>query len=273
MNDVRSQSRDSFCKFLFLNLTFLTMKDMRSLITDKQRIREIVAVFVTAAGKFIFMDWLQWKLLFILTAIIAWTVYVMYKKKRIKGILQYWGFRTDNFREVLKMVLPFGIIAVVTFFIVGFYRDTINLMWHIVPILILYPVWGVVQQFLVIALVAGNLKDLKGYTLPDALILFTTALLFGLLHYPFYWLIAGTFVLALFYGVVYLRARNIFVMGIFHGWLGGLFFYTVVGRDPFAEVFAKLASAIPHPTFCICSMIFHPSGVIPMISVTTPSVL
>lgn len=216
------------------------MTDVRSLITDKQRKFEIAAVFATAAGKFIFMDWLQWKLLFILTAVMAWTTYVTYRKKRIKGILQYWGFRTDNFREVLKMVLPFGIIAVVAVFIVGFYRETINMTWHIVPILILYPVWGVIQQFLVIGLVAGNLKDLKGYRFADALILFTTALLFGLLHYPFFWLIAGTFVLALFYGFVYLRVRNVFVMGIFHGWLGGLFFYTVVGRDPFAEVFGKL---------------------------------
>ena len=47
----------------------------------------------------------------------------------------------------------------------------------------------------------------------------------------------GTFLLALFYGMVYLKTRNVWVMGILHGWLGALFFYTVVGRDPFAEVF------------------------------------
>lgn len=49
----------------------------------------------------------------------------------------------------------------------------------------------------------------------------------------------GTFLLALFYGYVYLRVRNVFMLGLFHGWLGGLFFYTVVGRDPFLEVFGK----------------------------------
>ena len=106
--------------------------------------------------------------------------------------------------------------------------------------LIVYPIWGTIQQFLVIGLVAGNVKDSKKNDFPDAVIIFLTALLFGLLHYPFYWLMAGTFVLALFYGYVYLRKRNVYVMGIFHGWLGGLFFYTVVGRDPFEEVFGKL---------------------------------
>ena len=111
--------------------------------------------------------------------------------------------------------------------------------WHIIPILILYPIWGIIQQFLVIALVAGNFKDLKRPVISNSLIIIVTALLFGLLHYPFYWLILATFILALFYGYIYLRARNVYVMGIFHGWLGGLFFYTVVGRDPFAEVFGR----------------------------------
>lgn len=102
--------------------------------------------------------------------------------------------------------------------------------------------WGVIQQFLVIGLVAGNLQDLKEYKLNEFAIIFLTATLFGLVHYPYYWLIAGTFVLALVYGFIYLRARNVYVMGLFHGWLGGLFFYTVVDRDPFAEVFGKLFS-------------------------------
>jgi membrane protease YdiL (CAAX protease family) len=137
------------------------------------------------------------------------------------------------------MVLPFGLISIIVFFLLGFYLGSLNLTWHIIPILILYPLWGIIQQFLVIGLVAGNLKDLKQRKLSDLLIILLTALLFGVLHYPFYWLMFGTFVLALFYGYIYLRSRNVYVMGIFHGWLGALFFYTVVGRDPFAEVFGK----------------------------------
>jgi hypothetical protein len=58
------------------------------------------------------------------------------------------------------MVLPFGILAIAVFFGLGFYLNTINITWHIVPVLLLYPVWGTIQQFLVIAIVAGNLKEL-----------------------------------------------------------------------------------------------------------------
>jgi hypothetical protein len=211
----------------------------RPVITDRQRKLEIGAVFLTGIGKFIFMDWLQWKLPFIVIAVVLWAAYVIYQRGINGGVLKYWGFRTDNFREVTKMVLPFGIAFVISFLTIGFYRNTINITWHILPILILYPVWGIIQQFLVIGLVAGNLRDLTNSKLSDAIIVFLTAILFGLFHYPFYWLIIGTFVLAMLYGAIYLRSRNIYVMGLFHGWLGSLFFYTVVGRDPFAEVFGR----------------------------------
>lgn len=209
-------------------------------ISNAIRKYEIAAVLLTGAGKFLFMDFLQWKLFFIIVSILGWTAYVIYRSKKSEGILSYWGFRADNFRMVLKFLLPFGIFSVAAFFTVGYFQGTINLTWHIIPILLLYPIWGVIQQFLVIALVAGNLQDLKGNKLNDFIIILLTALLFGFIHYPYYWLILGTFILALVYGYVYLKTRNVYVMGLFHGWLGGLFFYTVVGRDPFAEVFGKL---------------------------------
>jgi membrane protease YdiL (CAAX protease family) len=214
-------------------------KNIPASISNKQRKLEILAVFLTGAGKFVFMDLLQWRFVFITVAILGWTFYVIYQNKRIPGIMKYWGFRTDTFKEVTRMIVPFGIVAIVTFFIVGYIRHTINMSWHIIPVLFLYPLWGIVQQFLVIGLVAGNLHDLK-ISLNKYLIILITAILFGLLHYPHWWLVLGTFVLALLYGFIYLKSRNVYVMGIFHGWLGGLFFYTVVGRDPFGEVFGLL---------------------------------
>ncbi len=201
---------------------------------------EIIAVLATAAGKFIFMDFLQWKLVFIIISTLGWAYYVYIRNKKEPGILVHWGFRLDNVNKVLRMVLPFGILAVITFFVTGYFLGTINLNWHIIPILIFYPIWGVIQQFLVIGLMAGNLQDVQNQKLSKPAIITLTALLFGLVHYPYYWLMIGTFVLALFYGFIYLKERNVYVMGLFHGWLGGLFFYTVVNRDPFAEVFGKL---------------------------------
>jgi membrane protease YdiL (CAAX protease family) len=210
------------------------------LISNKRRFLEIGAVLLTALGKFIFMDYLNWRFPFVVSAILVWAVYIMYRSRTKERVLSYWGFRKDNFNKVTWKVLPFGIFAVIVFLVIGFFQGTINVTWHIVPILILYPIWGIIQQFLLIALVAGNLQDMKGRKLNNTLVILFSALLFASVHYPFVWLIIGTFFLAIFYGFIYLKERNIYVLGLFHGWLGGLFYYTVLNRDPFLETFGKL---------------------------------
>ena len=216
-----------------------TQPDPQQFISDKRRKFEITAVFLMGIAKIILMDLLQWRFPFIVVSIVGWTVYVISQSKQTKGILAYWGFRVDNFRTIAFKLLPFGTIAIITFFIIGYQRNTINLSWHIIPILIFYPIWGTIQQFLVVGLVAGNLQQLKVNRPGEVFITTITATLFALVHYPDYWLIAGTFVLALLYTYIYLRNRNVYVLGLFHGWLGGLFYYTIVGRDPFAEVFGR----------------------------------
>jgi membrane protease YdiL (CAAX protease family) len=209
-------------------------------ISNKRRVLEISAVILTAIGKFIFMDYMNWRFPFVAIAIISWITYIIYRSKKQSTILKYWGFRTDNFKSVLKRVLPFGLLAVISFIGAGLYQNTINLTWHIIPILILYPLWGTIQQFLLIALTAGNLQDLKGQKLNKGIIILLSALLFGVIHYPYVWLMIATFVLAVFYGWIYLKERNLYVLGLFHGWLGGIFYYTVLERDPFLEMFGKV---------------------------------
>jgi len=198
------------------------------------------AVILTAIGKFVFMDYLSWRFAFVATAIVSWSIYIICQYRNGTEITRYWGFRTDNFRSVVRKMLPFGVLSVVVFFAIGLYQNTINITWHIIPILILYPIWGMIQQFLLIALIAGNMRDLKGGHLNKWVIILFSALLFSAVHYPFVWLIIGTFFLALFYGFIYLNKKNIYVLGLFHGWLGGLFYYTVLGRDPFLEMFNKI---------------------------------
>ena len=209
-------------------------------ISNKSRLLEISAVILTAIGKFIFMDYLNWRFPFVAIAIISWVSYIIYRKSKQPGITKYWGFRTDNFKTVLKKVLPFGLLAVITFFGVGFYKGTLNISWHIIPILILYPIWGTIQQFLLIALTAGNLQDMKDQHLKKGIIILLAALLFGAIHHPYLWLMLATFILALFYGWIYLGERNIYVLGLFHGWLGGIFYYTVLERYPFLEMFGGM---------------------------------
>ncbi len=209
-------------------------------ISNQRRILEILAVLITGIGKFIFMDILKWKFPFIMVVILGWSIYIGYRRRKIEGLNKHWGLRTDNFKTVLFKVLPFGFVSIISFFVVGYFQATINLTWHIIPILIIYPIWGTVQQFLMIGIVAGNFQDLNNSFIKKPIIILLTAVLFAIVHFPNYWLILGTFILALFYTYIYLKERNVYVLGLFHGWLGGLFFYTVVNRDPFQEIFGKL---------------------------------
>ncbi|WP_296384996.1 CPBP family intramembrane glutamic endopeptidase [Winogradskyella sp.] len=206
-------------------------------ISDRVRILEIITVALTAIGKFLFVDYLNWRLPFVLITILGWSIYVWYRYKKNNMVLKDWGFRLDNFKSVIKLVLPFAIVSILSFFIIGYFQGTLNITWHIIPLLITYPIWGSVQQFLVIGLVAGNLNSLKSFKFKRATIIFATAILFSVVHYPSTWLMLGTFILALFYGYVYLKIKNIYVLGVCHGWLGALFYYTVVNQDPFADVF------------------------------------
>jgi hypothetical protein len=185
------------------------------------------------------MDWLHWRLPFIITTIAGWILYVFIEEKRHPGRMKSWGFRLDNFIATVKLVLPFAVASVFIFLMTGMYLSRLNLNWHILPIMVLYPLWGTIQQFLLIGIVVGNLQGLQGSSVRTSGIVISSALLFGSLHYPYYWLMIGTFMLALFYGRIYIQQRNLFVLGLFHGWLAALFFYTVVDRDPFLEVFGN----------------------------------
>ena len=80
--------------------------------------------------------------------------------------------------------------------LVGYYQDTLNLTLHILPLLVTYPIWGTIQQFLTIGLIAGNLNHLKSVRLNKNVIIFLTAMLFYVVHYPSIWLMIGTFVLS-----------------------------------------------------------------------------
>src|SRR4051812_17416286 len=136
-----------------------SLNNPQNSISNQRRILEITGVVMTGLGKLVFMDILQRRLPFILIVIGGWMAYMIHRNKKVSGMLPYWGFRLDNFNVVALRVLPFGIASLIAFIVVGYFNNSINMTCHILPILTLYPIWGTIQQFLVIALVAGNLQD------------------------------------------------------------------------------------------------------------------
>lgn len=193
---------------------------------------------LTAIGKFIFMDWLNLKLVYIAVTCLFWLAYFIYTYKADKNRFQFWGLSTKNFKETFKELLPFALVLIIGFVVAGHFLKTSVLSWHIIPVLLIYPIWGIFQQVLMVGLFTSNLKQTIP-SLSNLLLIFTTALLFGLVHYPFYLLMLATFLLALVYTFLFLKGRNLLVFGIFHGWLGAFFYYCILHRDTLMEVFGR----------------------------------
>lgn len=210
-------------------------------IEDKTRIFEVIAVALTGIGKFVLMDFLNLRLVYITIACLFWGGYIFYRSRTNKGIIKYWGLSKDNFNKTFLELLPIAILSVGCFIFIGNKLETNILNWSIIPILLFYPLWGIIQQFIIVGLLARNLKDIKSVRIPEILIILITAVIFSVVHYPHNLLIIGTFFLAILYTTLYLRGRNLIVMGIYHGWLGAFFFYTLLERDPWKEVFGMLA--------------------------------
>jgi hypothetical protein len=209
-------------------------------ISTTRRISEALAVIVTAFGKFVFMDWLKAPIPFIILASVLWIGYIVFRQKSDTFILSYWGFRTDNFTPLAKKLALPSVIVLIACIALGYTRGTLIVSWHIVPLLIVYPFWGTIQQYLCMALVAGNLRDMEKPTFNKTLVIFFTATLFSAMHFPNLPLAAGTFILALVYGFIYLHEKNLFVLGILHGWLGAVFYYTVAGADQWEKIFGRI---------------------------------
>ena len=190
-------------------------------VTRTQRKAEIAAVLLTAAGHLSCHILPIPRHVFIPVVVGLWGLYAVYRG----------GISNRNFAAAWRPLAIFGVISIVAMAAVGGIMGTFTLQWHLWVALAVYPIWGVIQQYLVQDIVARNLKDLNWNPMHVTLM---TAALFGLIHLPFGVLMAATFVLGLVFTPHYLRYGNVPVLGLWHGWLGTFLYYWVLGRDPLA---------------------------------------
>jgi hypothetical protein len=174
---------------------------------------------------------------FIGGACLFWAGFVAIRARQQPGAFRAWGFRADNLaRASLLPALLFAVIAA-GFAAYGLWRGHFRFPLHALPLFLLYPVWGVIQQFLALGIVVTNLERIDALRGRPALIVLIGALIFGAVHADDPRLAAGTFALELVVIPLYLRDRNLWPLGMLHGWVGGLFYLWVLNRDLWAENF------------------------------------
>ncbi len=204
--------------------------------SDRRKWLEILAVIISGALKYVLVDWLGLRVFYITAACLLWVYYILKRRKENKDMLRIWGFRKENFNRVFLFLLPFSLTAIggILWYGISFHSNFLN--WHVIPVLILYPLWGCIQQFLMTALIAGNLKSIKLLNLNSHQAILVTSLLFGLVHYPYLPLMIFAFFMEVLFTFAYFKWRNLWPLGLYHGWLGSLFLFFAMGRDLWVEL-------------------------------------
>ena len=153
------------------------------------------------------MDLLNFRAFYICITCLFWLIYVYRRYQNDHTILKIWGFQKNNFKQSFFFLLPFAILGYAGIILYGLLNHADILNWHVIPIFLLYPLWGLVQQFMIIGLIAGNLKELRQITVKTYQIILVTSLLFGLVHYPSPFLMIFTFFMELAFIITYLKWR------------------------------------------------------------------
>jgi membrane protease YdiL (CAAX protease family) len=195
---------------------------------------EAGAVVLTGLVFLFFENVLHLKLAFLVPCAALWTGYIVMRVWRDRGIPAAWGFRRDTLKPAALYCLAFSLAAALA---IAAYRLAAG--WRPLPegavwIFALYPLWSLVQQFLIQALVASNFERLgmsRGIIVPAA------AMLFGLSHLPD-WPLAGLCAVAgLAWTWIFLKTRNLWPLALSHAWLGAMAYYWILERDPWLEMF------------------------------------
>ncbi len=214
---------------------------------------EVVAVVATGAARFVVAEWLGFDLLFIVCAIAFWVGFLLLRTRSHPGILRRWGFSWQWSAEEARVFLPFFAAVLVACLVA--YRVTGGMGGpaaggtsslspaNLVATLFLYPFWGVIQQFIVVAMMAGNVEIfVKNQEKRETIARLSASLLFAAVHLPYAGLAALGFLLGFVATSTYLRWRNLWIIGLFHGWVATFFYYFVLREDPWRVIVALARS-------------------------------
>ena len=176
-------------------------------------------------------------LVFMVGAFLFWTCFVVIRARRDNDELRRWGFRRDNFRQASVAPTALFVAGALGLGLFAYCQGRFQFPAHTLILFLLYPAWGVAQQFLALGIAVRNLELVPGLGQQRVILALLGATLFAAVHAPDWLVMAATFLLELFVVPMYLRFRNLWPLGVLHGCLGVLFYLWGMGRDMFVENF------------------------------------
>ena len=163
---------------------------------------EIGAVIATALLHPVFVDLLHRRAVFIMLALGGWVLYLGTRACRHRDVLEHWGFRRRELGPAFAATSAFALVALVVMVGIALGQHTLAFRWQMLPLLVLYPIWGTLQQLLVQGIFVRTMTA-DGCGVPRR---FTTAavasILFGAVHLPDLKLVAATGLLGAVFALI-----------------------------------------------------------------------
>jgi hypothetical protein len=199
---------------------------------------ELISITITAALKFLMMDWLQWRGFYITGICLFWLGYVVVQVKKNKYQLDLWGFRKVSFKQSMFFLSPIIALTILGCIIYAGLKGRLFFSWQLLTVLVLYPIWGLIQQFLMLGIITQNLSSLFVTKVNRYMIVIIVSVLFSLIHYPSYFLMIVTFFLETLFITVYFKWKNLWAIGIAHGWIATFLLFYISDRNLWRELFS-----------------------------------
>lgn len=146
------------------------------------------------------------------------------------------GLRFDNFWAAVKLLTPFAVILGLVFIVAGLWRKTAVISHHFLITFFFYPLWALAQQYLILGFFFQKFRTLFGANILNICL---CAVIFSLLHYPEKLLMLVTFIGAIIWIWAFIQIPNLFALSFFHGWLGAMFYYFVLGEGSLEKLLKK----------------------------------
>jgi uncharacterized protein len=176
---------------------------------------------------------------FIAGASLFWALFVIVRARQDKNAFQQWGFRRQNLMPAAAASAVLLCVGVIAMAMMAAYQRNLDFPPHTLVLFLVYPIWGVIQQFLALGIVVSNLERVDSSHRLRPLIVFGSAALFGLIHVYDWRLAAATFVFELTVIPLYLKYHNLWPLGILQGWLGALFYLWILREDLWVETLGR----------------------------------
>lgn len=152
---------------------------------------------------------------------------VFYSQHARRESLQELGLRSDYFWTATRLLFLPVMLCSVVLLLIGYSSQSLHRSTHFEVNLVIVPLWGVVQQFVLQGFIYRRVRMLivversfkRSTEQQVRYAILATAAIFALVHLPNLTLSLLTFAAALLWSWVYERAPNLWVLGFSHGLL------------------------------------------------------